>query len=152
MITLQTLAKVSQKRKARNRVGRGIGSGNGKTCGRGHKGSGSRSGYKRRQGYEGGQLPLFRKLPTRGFSNVRFQKRFVSINLRQIDLLFKDGEVVNESSLRMHGFVNGKCYGIKILGDGELKKKISIEANAFSKGACEKLDKLGLKYEVKTAK
>lgn len=147
-MNLETLKNTHFKRKRTKRLGRGPGTGNGKTCGRGHKGAGSRSGYKRRFGCEGGQLPLYRKLPTRGFSNVRFQKRLVSINLKQINKLFKEGELVNQDSLRKHGYISGNCYGIKILGDGDLEVKVSIEADAISKGASEKLDKLGIKYKL----
>lgn len=148
MTSLHNLDNSYRKSQKIKRLGRGTGSGMGKTCGRGYNGAGSRSGYKRRHGNEGGQLPLYRKLPTRGFSNVRFQKRLISINLRQINVLFADGEVVNEASLRKHGWINGNCYGVKILGDGDLERKVGIEVNAISSGAKAKLDKLGIDYKV----
>ncbi|MFT4552645.1 MAG: large subunit ribosomal protein L15 [Chlamydiales bacterium] len=148
MTSLHTLENTYRDHVKTKRVGRGTGSGMGKTCGRGNNGAGARSGYKRRLGNEGGQLPLYRKLPKRGFSNVRFQKKLVSINLRQINVLFADGEVVNEDSLRMHGFINGNCYGVKILGDGDLERKVGIEVNAISSGARAKLEKLGIDYKV----
>ncbi|MCY3974642.1 MAG: 50S ribosomal protein L15 [Simkaniaceae bacterium] len=126
-------------RPSRQRVGRGPGSGRGKTCGRGHKGDKSRSGYKRRAGKEGGQLPLFQKLPGRGFSNMRFRKPVFSINLGRIDAHFSDGETVNRATLLQKGFrVRRRTRCIKILGMGELTKKVTIEATAFSRGAVKK--------------
>ncbi|MGA8164232.1 MAG: 50S ribosomal protein L15 [Waddliaceae bacterium] len=141
MMQLHQLSDTTSKRKARKRVGRGIGSGLGKTSGRGEKGAGARSGYKRRDGYEGGQFRLFMKLPTRGFTRGRFQKRYDWINLGQIDKLYSDGETVNEETLRQHGFISGKSEGIKILGNGELTKSVKIEVDALSKMAQEKLQK-----------
>ena len=131
------------------RVGRGIGYGVGKTSGRGEIGAGSRTGYKRRLGYEGGQFPLFMKLPIRGFNNARFRKAFDSINLYQIDKIFSDGETVNEESLRKHGFISGKSHGIKLLAKGELTKKLSIEVDKMSRGARDKLQKLKVTFKVK---
>ncbi|MEC7839669.1 MAG: 50S ribosomal protein L15 [Chlamydiota bacterium] len=148
MFTLSNLKDSSRPSKNTRRVGRGISSGAGKTCGRGQKGQGARSGYKRRYGFEGGQFPLYMKLPIRGFSNVRFSKRLDSINLGLIDKMFDDGEVVNMESLRQHGFIKGKSHGIKILGDGELTKKVKIEANAFSDTAKQKLQKANVEYAV----
>lgn len=140
MITLGTLKNTSLKRKAVKRVGRGPGSGKGKTCGRGEKGAGARSGYKTRQGYEGGQFRTFMKLPIRGFSNARFRKpRLHTINLKQINFLYEDGETVNAETLAEKGFINGPCAGIKILGSGELTKKVKIQADAISSSAKEKL-------------
>jgi len=135
MNSLHTLSNTYRKRKARMRVGRGPGSGKGKTCGRGVKGAGARSGYKRRHGKEGGQFPIYLKLPTRGFSNVRFQKKLDVINLDQINEIFNDGDIVNLASLREHGFISGTSHGLKVLGNGDLEKKVSIEARAVSKGA-----------------
>jgi|688.fasta_scaffold07199_10 large subunit ribosomal protein L15 len=140
MISLTTLKNTSLKRKAVKRVGRGPGSGKGKTCGRGEKGAGARAGYKTRQGYEGGQFRTFMKLPIRGFSNAPFRKpRYDAINLEQINFLYEDGEIVNAQTLAEKGFISGRCAGIKILGNGELTKKVSIEANTLSKTAREKL-------------
>ncbi|GAB4227625.1 MAG: 50S ribosomal protein L15 [Chlamydiales bacterium] len=147
MITLDSLKNTTRGRISRKRVGRGPGSGLGKTSGRGQKGAGARSGYRRRLGYEGGQMRLHMKMPQRGFSNVRFQKRLEAINLSQIEEIFQSGDVVNESSLREHGLITGKCHGIKILGNGELKKKVTIEANAFSNSAKEKLEKESIDFK-----
>lgn len=151
MHKLHNLKNSSKVSKTRRRVGRGIGSGVGKTCGRGEKGAGSRSGYKRRLGYEGGQFRTFMKLPIRGFSNVRFQKRLDSINLGQIEKLYNEGETVNIETLREHGYINGKSYGLKILGDGELKKKVTIEADKISASAKEKLQKANISFSLKSS-
>ena len=151
MHKLHNLKNSSKVSKTRRRVGRGIGSGVGKTCGRGEKGAGSRSGYKRRLGYEGGQFRTFMKLPIRGFSNVRFQKRLDSINLGQIEKLYNDGETVNIETLREHGYINGKSHGLKILGDGELKKKVTIEADKISASAKEKLQKANISFSLKSS-
>lgn len=148
MVELNNLQNVSRPFKRRKRVGRGMGSGLGKTSGRGHKGMGSRSGYQTRARYEGGQLPLYRKLPQRGFSTVQFQKRLDVINLGQIDELFHDGELVNVLALREKGFLKGNSYGIKILGHGELTKKVIIEASAISCSALEKLKTVGISYTI----
>lgn len=148
MISLNTLKDVTRKRKARKRVGRGMGSKLGKTCGRGEKGAGSRSGYKSRMGKEGGQMPLFMKLPIRGFNNDRFRKELDVINLGQIEAIFEDGDEVNESTLRARGFVSGTSHGIKILGNGELTKKVKIQANAISEGAREKLAQAKISFEI----
>lgn len=148
MYKLNQLKNTTNKRKARKRVGRGTGSGVGKTCGRGEKGSGSRAGYKSRAGYEGGQFRLFMKLPIRGFSNFEFKKRIEAINLSQIETAFNDGETVNEESLREKGLISGKCDGIKILGDGELSKKVKIEANAISASAKDKLQKAKISFKL----
>ena len=148
MIQLHQLKNTSRKPQSKKRIGRGIGSGVGKTCGRGQKGMGARSGSKRRFGYEGGQFPLYKKLPTRGFSNVRFRKALDAINLDQIEKIYNDGEVVNLETLRQHGYITGKSNGIKILGNGELTKKVTIEARAVSKGALEKLQKANISFTV----
>jgi large subunit ribosomal protein L15 len=148
MTTLETLSDTHRTTKGRKRVGRGPSSGMGKTSGRGHNGAGSRSGYKRRHTYEGGQFRLFKKLPCRGFSNVRFQKRPDAINLALISEMFEDGETVNETTLREHGYISGPSYGIKILGDGDITKKVTIEANAFSEGARKKLEAAGVTFTI----
>lgn len=141
MITLDSLHNVSRQKKYRKRVGRGIGSGIGKTSGRGEKGAGSRAGYKRRFGKEGGQFPLFMKTPKRGFSNAPFREVYDVINLGQLDALYEAGEKVNLQSLKDRGFGSVRAKGLKILGEGELTKKLVIEAHAASKGAKEKLAK-----------
>lgn len=148
MISLEKLSNPTRAFKRVKRVGRGPGSGVGKTCGRGEKGAGSRSGYKRRFGYEGGQLPLYRKLPCRGFSNARFRNEFEPVNLEQIDRMFEDGEVVNAETLAQRGFFTGRIYGVKILGNGELTKKVTIEAHAFSKTAQDKLQKAKISFTI----
>ncbi len=149
MTSLNKLSDVSRERKKRKRVGRGIGSGNGKTCGRGEKGAGSRSGYKRRLGYEGGQFRLYMKLPIRGFSNARFKNELEAVNLSQIEAMFDDGETVNSQTLVEKGFLRGKkIRGIKILGNGELTKKVKIEAAAISSSAQEKLQKAKISIEI----
>lgn len=147
MMTLQNLKNPSRPAKARKRVGRGMGSKVGKTCGRGEKGAGSRSGYKRRFGKEGGQMPLFMKIPIRGFNNERFRVRYDTINLDQLEAFFKEGEVVNLESLRARGFVTRDSKGIKILGNGEITKKLKIHVQSISNGAREKLTQAKIHFE-----
>lgn len=144
MITLETLHNTTRPYKKTKRVGRGIGSGLGKTCGRGEKGARARSGSKKRLGYEGGQFRTFMKMPIRGFSNARFRRPFDTVNLDQIQAVFQDGDVVNAQTLSDKGFLSGVTYGIKILGDGELTKKVTFEVSALSKSAEEKLKKASI--------
>lgn len=147
MITLSTLRDTHRPSKSRKRKGRGPGSNKGKTCCRGHKGDKSRSGYKRRGAKEGGQLPLFQKLPHRGFSNAPFAKRVYAINLDRIDALFEDGDVVTRESLMERGIPLRRIKGgIKILANGEITKKIAIKANKYSKNAIVKLEKQGIEF------
>lgn len=147
MISLANLTNTHRPKKKIQRVGRGVGSGRGKTCTRGHKGDKSRSGYKRHAGREGGQLPLHRKLPTRGFTRGLFQQESLAINLGLIEKLYANGEVVNFESLRKKGIAPRELPGgIKILGMGELKKKVTIEANHYSETAKAKLEKSGIKF------
>lgn len=146
MIHLHSLKNTTRKDPKRKRVGRGPGSGMGKTSCRGEKGQGSRSGYKRRYGFEGGGLSLFMRLPTKGFSRVRFRKELDTINLAQIEKMFNDGDTVNQETLREHGFISGVSHGLKILGDGEITKKVVIEAKSFSQSAKDKLEKAGIKF------
>jgi large subunit ribosomal protein L15 len=141
---LNELKNSSRPYQRRKLLGRGVGSKRGKTCCRGHKGAGSRSGWKSRARYEGGQLPLYRKLPERGFSNAGFRKRLDSINLGDIDRWYEDGEVVNLLTLREKNIFKGVSYGLKVLGHGELTKKVTIEANALSEKAQEKLQQAGI--------
>ena len=131
----------------RKRVGRGIGSGLGKTSGKGHKGQNARSGGGVRQGFEGGQLPLFRRLPKRGFSNAMFKTRYAVINLRDLNK-FEDGAVVTPELLSEMGLVKKQLDGIKVLGNGKLEKKLVIKAHKFSDVAKEQIEKLGGKAEV----
>ena len=145
---LNELSNTSRPYKRRKLLGRGVGSKSGKTCGRGHKGAGSRSGWKSRSRYEGGQLPLYRKLPERGFNNARFKKKAVTINLRQIDEVFEDGEVVSLATLSSKGYLKTVCPRLKILADGELSKRVTIEAHSYSAKATEKLTATGVEFRV----
>jgi large subunit ribosomal protein L15 len=148
MISLNTLKNTSRPAKNRKRVGRGIGSKTGKTCGRGEKGAGSRSGYKRRHGKEGGNMPLFMKIPIRGFNNARFRRAFDVINLEQLNEIYQDGDIVSVETLRVRGYITGHTYGIKILGAGELTKKLSFRVQALSDGAREKLTHAKISFEI----
>lgn len=139
MFTLSQLSNGARGRKTRRRVGRGQGSGLGKTSGRGEKGAGSRSGYKRRYTYEGGQFRTHMKLPIRGFNQTRFRKPLHVINLDQLEEIFQDGETVSLETLRQKGFISGASHGVKVLGDGELTRKVTLEVHAVSKSAQEKL-------------
>ena len=127
------------------RRGRGHGSGNGKTAGKGHKGQKARSGAPR-PGFEGGQMPLFRRLPKRGFKNIN-HKEIVGINVSALDV-FEDGAVVDIDALKAQGLVKKELDGVKILGNGEITKKLTVKANAFSAVAKEKIEKVGGTTEV----
>ena len=129
------------------RKGRGHGTGNGKTAGRGHKGQGARSGGGVRVGFEGGQMPLSRRVPKRGFNNI-FAKPLEIINLSALNA-FEDGAVVNAEALIKKGILDKCEYGFKVLGNGKLTKKITVEASAFSKSAKEAIEAAGGKAEVK---
>ena len=129
------------------RKGRGHGSGNGKTAGKGHKGQEARSGGGVRLGFEGGQMPLFRRLPKRGFKNVN-TKEFVAINLSVLENKFNDGDEVTVDKLLESGAISKAADGVKILGNGELTKKLDVKVNAYSKSAKEKIEALGGKAEV----
>lgn len=148
MFTLNNLKNCCKVRKSVKRVGRGLGSGLGKTCGRGEKGAGSRSGYKRRHTYEGGQFRMFMKMPIRGFSNYNFRVVYEPINLDQIEATFHDGETVNIASLKDRGFFKGRSLLLKILGTGDLTKKVTIEAHAISASAKEKLNQAKISFKV----
>jgi len=148
-LTLNTLKNTSRVEQQPKRRGRGQGSKLGKTCGRGQKGAGARSGYKRRYGKEGGNMPLFMKLPIRGFSNAYFRREFDIVNLAQIQFMYEDGETVNLQTLREKGFISGKSHGLKILGTGETTKKIKIEADELSKTARDKLAHAKIHVDVK---
>jgi large subunit ribosomal protein L15 len=128
------------------RVGRGMGSKLGKTSGSGDKGQKSRRGYSRRRGFEGGQMPLHRRLPKRGFHNP-FGEVYSVLNLEELNV-FPAGETVTPELLRAHGFVRNKASRVKILGDGELTSKLAIHAHAFSASAKEKITKAGGTFEV----
>ena len=129
------------------RKGRGAGSGNGKTAGKGHKGQNARSGGGVRPGFEGGQLPLYRKLPKRGFNNFRFAKKYAIVNVESLNK-FADGEVVDFAALLNAGVIKDVFDGVKVLGEGELTKKLTVKAAVFSASAKEKIEAVGGKTEV----
>ena len=131
---------------APKRVGRGIGSGNGKTAGKGHKGQNARSGGGVRPGFEGGQMPLYRRLPKRGFKNI-FAKQYVSINVEDLER-FENGTEVTPELLKETGVISKVLDGVKVLGRGELSKKLTVKAVKFSESAKEKIEKAGGKAEV----
>ena len=144
---LHTLAPAEGATKVRKRIGRGIGSGNGKTAGKGHKGQNARSGGGVRPGFEGGQLPLFRRLPKRGFSNAKFKVEYAVINLSDLNK-FENDAVITPELLKEMGLVKNQLNGIKVLGNGTLEKKVIVKANKFSSVAKEQIEKLGGKAEV----
>lgn len=129
------------RHKRRKRVGRGIGSGHGKTCGRGHNGYGSRSGNSKP--HDGGGTPLFKMLPKRGFSNAMFKKHYALVNIGAIDARFDDGAEVNAEMLVKHGLIRDTKLPVKVLGGGETKKKFTVTAAKFSKSAEEKITGAG---------
>ena len=132
------ITSIAGKHKARRRVGRGTGTGHGKTCGRGHKGSASRSGSTSMSLYEGGQMPLFRRLPKRGFSNYKFAARYQIVNVSQLER-FDEGAAVGVEQLSDAGLILGCKSKVKILGNGELTKKLEVAAHKFSKTAEQKI-------------
>lgn len=132
------ITSVVGRKKPRKRIGRGPGSGHGKTCGRGHKGSLSRAGAGGKVGYEGGQMPLFRRLPKRGFSNYQFVRRYEIVNVSQLDR-FEDGSIIDVKSLFGAGLVHSVSSRVKVLGDGELTKKLDVCVHKFSKAAQDKI-------------
>lgn len=143
---LDELRPASGSNKKRKRVGRGDGSGHGKTAGRGHKGQGARSGGNTKPGFEGGQMPLQRRLPKRGFHNP-FRVEFAVVNLSQLEGLPARGDVTPEY-LAEHGLVSGKSRRVKILGDGSLSKALTVKAHGFSAAAKEKIEAAGGKAEL----
>ena len=130
------------------RKGRGTGSGNGKTAGKGHKGQNARSGGGARPGFEGGQIPLYRRLPKRGFTNSLFKKEYAIINLETLDKLFNDGDAVSMETLLEKGVIRKELNGLKVLGRGEITKKLTVKAAIFSASAKEKIEAAGGKAEV----
>ena len=131
----------------RKRVGRGTGSGLGKTSGKGHKGQNARSGGGVRPGFEGGQLPLFRRLPKRGFSNARFKTKYATINLSDLNR-FEDGAVITPELLKEMGLIKNGLDGIKVLGNGKLTKKLTVKAHKFSSSVQREIESNGGKIEV----
>ncbi len=143
---LHELAPAAGATKERFRVGRGHGSGNGKTAGKGHKGQNARAGGGVRPGFEGGQMPLYRRLPKRGFTN-HFATKYAIVNVSDLNT-FEDGAVVDAAALTEAGLVNDQLDGIKVLGNGELTKKLTVHATAFSESAKAKIEAAGGKAEV----
>lgn len=137
------ITSVAGAHKRPKRVGRGKGSGHGKTCGRGHKGCGQRAGYSMRASYEGGQMPLFRRIPKRGFSNFNFERRYEIVNVSQLERVFDDGSTITVETLVSAGLVDNLKSKIKVLGDGQLTKKLDITAQKFSKSAEQKISGCG---------
>lgn len=143
---LHEIKPAEGSRKTATRVGRGIGSGLGKTSGRGHKGQKARSGGGVRPGFEGGQMPLHRRLPKRGFTNI-FKKEIVNINIETLNR-FEAGTVVTPELLIEHGILKNIRDGLKVLGTGNLEKALTVQAHGFSKAAVEKIEAAGGKAEV----
>ena len=143
---LHELSPVPGSNKKAFRVGRGAGSGNGKTAGKGHKGQNARSGGGVRPGFEGGQMPLMRRIPKRGFVNI-FATKYATINVSDLNR-FEDGAVVDEKALVEAGMIKKTLDGIKVLGNGELTKKLTVNVTAFSKSAKQKIEEAGGKAEV----
>lgn len=144
---LHELKKNPGAKQERRRVGRGMGSGLGKTSGKGEKGQKARSGVSIPAQFEGGQLPLYRRLPKRGFSNAPFKIRYAVINVSDLNV-FEDGTEVTPELLKNCGLLKNQLDGVKVLGNGTLEKKLTIKANKFSKEAVNKIEKSGSKYEV----
>ena len=144
---LSNLKPAAGSKKNKKRVGRGPGSGNGKTAGRGHKGAQSRSGYSYKRGFEGGQMPLHRRVPKRGFNNTAFRIEYAVVNLDQLESVFDAGATVNGDTLREAGLVRGKQSRIKVLARGEVTKALTVQAHKFSGKAAEKLAAAGGKAE-----
>ena len=143
---LHELAPAAGSKKTRTRVGRGLGSGLGKTSGRGQKGQNSRSGGGVRTGFEGGQMPLYRRLPKRGFKNI-FALQYAEVNVSQLNR-FEDGATVDPVALIEAGILKNVRDGIRILGNGNLERKLTVIANGFTKSAVEKIEAAGGKVEV----
>ena len=145
---LHELSPAAGSAKANWRKGRGPGSGNGKTAGKGHKGQNARSGGGVRPGFEGGQLPLYRKLPKRGFNNAKFAKVYAIVNVATLNKCFEDGAVVDLEALLNAKIVRKAGDGLKVLGNGELTRKLTVKAAVFSASAKEKIEAAGGKIEV----
>jgi large subunit ribosomal protein L15 len=146
---LSTVHVGVHKRQRKKRVGRGIGSGHGKTASRGSKGQWASAGSdKPSRAFEGGQMPLFRRIPKRGFSHRTWDRRFLIVNVGDLDRLFADGDTVDHEALRKNGLAKGPADGVRILGDGELTKRLVVKAHHFSKSAAEKITAKGGTMEV----
>lgn len=140
---LHDLSPTPGSRHRRRRVGRGESSGLGKTSGKGHKGQKSRSGASIRPGFEGGQMPLARRLPKKGFNNAQFKTKFAIVNVKDLEYKFSDGDTVNEETLRACGLVQGIYDAIKVLGNGDIAKKLTVSVDKVSATAQEKIEKAG---------
>ena len=144
---LHELAPAAGSTTAAKRLGRGGGSGLGKTSGKGHKGAKARSGGGKRPGFEGGQMPLYRRVPKKGFTNI-FRLEYAEVNVGQLEV-FTEGTVVNAELLKAAGIIKKTMDGVKVLGNGELTKKLTVEAAKFTESAKEKIEAVGGKAEVK---
>jgi large subunit ribosomal protein L15 len=142
-MSLNNLKPAAGSKFTRKRVGRGPGSGNGKTAGRGNKGAQSRSGYSYKRGFEGGQMPLHRRVPKRGFNNTDFRTEYEVVNLDQLEARFDAGATVNPEALRAAGLVNARSARIKVLARGEVSKALTVQAHKFSGKAAEKIAAAG---------
>ncbi len=146
---LSTVHQGIHKNRKRKRVGRGVGSGHGKTAGRGHKGQYASAGADRPSfAFEGGQMQLFRRIPKRGFSHATWDKYYLVVNVGDLDAKFKDGDTIDPVALRKAGLANGPCDGVRILGEGEVTRKFTVKAHHFSKSAAEKIAAKGGTAEV----
>ena len=143
---LHELSPVAGSTKERKRIGRGPASGQGKTAGKGHKGQKARAGRGMRPGFEGGQMPLQRRVPKRGFNNI-FRKEFAKVNVSSLDKVFDDGAVVTIDALLEKGLIKKTLDGVKVLGNGEISKKLTVQVNAFSESAKQKIEAAGGKAE-----
>ncbi len=146
MVALHRLTNSSGARRVSKRVGRGTGSGTGKTCGAGHKGQMARKGHKHKRGFEGGQMPLLRRLPKRGFKNPN-RCRWLTINVAGLER-FSDGDQVDPAALKRAGLADGPADGIKILGNGDLSRRLTVKAHAFSSAARVKIEAAGGTCEI----
>ena len=144
---LHELAPAAGSTTAAKRLGRGVGSGLGKTSGKGHKGAKARSGGGKRPGFEGGQMPLYRRIPKKGFTNI-FGTEYAEVNVGQLEV-FNDGVVVNAELLKAAGIIKKTMDGVKILGNGELTKKLTVKVEKYTQSAKEKIEAVGGKAEVK---
>lgn len=140
---LHELKPTEGSRHRRRRVGRGESSGLGKTSGKGHKGQKARSGASIRPSFEGGQMPLARRLPKKGFNNAQFKTQFAIVNVSDLEAKFSDGDEVTEESLRACGLVKGRWDAVKVLGNGDLSKKLTVSVDKVSASAKEKIEKAG---------
>ena len=140
---LHNLKPAPGSKHRKKRLGKGESSGLGKTSGKGHKGQKSRSGASIRPGFEGGQMPIYRRLPRKGFNNAQFKTNYAIVNVSDLEAKFEAGDKVDEKSLRACGLVKGVCDGVKVLGNGDISKKLEVVADKVSASAKEKLEKAG---------